>query len=1359
MRKDCVHLELRFDPSPDNSPSPHKSDLKVQSTLSAIKHCSRQINPRIISILLHQSLSNQGLRDIIHCAMEYWHHSEYRLIVYPEMISDSFLLPELLEETGCVLEIRTDLDSYSTHSIEYLIKRWQRTYYFNVIYKEASRVEQLTHLSSNQFKTYSLTEDYPASKESSRVRPDLIMRDGQVFYTADTLTDDSLNLIERQHGSFDQSERGLFPSGTQRYQSDKPSNGIDKKKIRLGFCIPTMSMGGVTRSLINMMSASCDHNFHWSGIAIGSAYAFDPDTAKNILDHCPIYSSMDHPKFQGMVSIIGNASQWVLDRSDVVNLWGYTSPNAELTKTKWSKKPMLITAHGQNEWTQKNIGISLDYATDSILTSVSQKGVNTFPHHLQERVSVIYNGVDFNRCSPTISRSEIRKQWSIHPETIALGYIGRFAPGKNIFAAAEAVSLLGEGYHAVYVGEGIDNDNVIRRVKDLCGNRCTFLPRTEKIGSVFEGLDCLISASPSEGGPIAVSEAWVAGCPVISTRVGFIPELESKHGKLVFDLPENPSPLQVAQVVKEVSKTNPIVERARKVSRKVFDVKHMLAAYDSCISTHLKKYKQQKLKRNSFQNENRSSLNGIDISNLKVEKKTNLQLSRRMNFDFEKKDNDHREINHNGSPIKIGFILFDLAFGGISRQVLNFMEAPVTHDVEWAGIAISTLNNYDHDVGERIKRFCKIYTIEEFTNPFQELVKQCDVIYFTGYVQPHILFDQTDFQNKTIITISHGSCINSEKQIRTAFKYGNKHIHLAVSQEAVKAYPEELRDTVHVIYNGVNISRCAPTFDREKVRQAWGISENVTAVGYMGRMANDKNVLATAQAVKQLGEGYHAVYIGNGYAEERLRSEIIKLCGSRCTILDKTEDIGSMLAALDRLIIASPAEGGPMIAAEAWLAGCPVISTPVGMIPELEKKYGSLTQRIELDPSSDELATAVKNSGLDSTEVQRAKSVAWRSFSPAKMLLEFEHTIRIEQAKTRVGFCIGTCSMGGVSRGIITLMNQASNKIKWSGIAIQGPGTFDPETAREILKHCPIYCSNDDPRFKGLVTIVSNAHQVVVDRSDVVKLWGSIATNNELDRTDWNRVVVISAAHGECEWTRKNIDVSLKYGNQHLLQAVSEGGKNCFPEWMRNSVNVIYNGLDFNRCVAKNDPSQLRRGWGIKDGVKIAGYIGRFENGKNPLAVVKAVRELGSDYHALLVGEGVHEQQVIEQAKRICGERVTIIPRTEDIGSILGALDCLVVVSPKEGGPQVTMEAFGAKCPVVSTRVGFLQDFEPEYGKLAIEVPFEPTPTQLAEAIKHADRNHERVEIAYQVAIHKFDLSNYIRSFESMILNGTIVTI
>ena len=177
--------------------------------------------------------------------------------------------------------------------------------------------------------------------------------------------------------------------------------------------------------------------------------------------------------------------------------------------------------------------------------------------------------------------------------------------------------------------------------------------------------------------------------------------------------------------------------------------------------------------------------------------------------------------NDKTKPIRVGLILHGLAFGGISRLVLNMMEASSGLGIEWAGIGIANLHHLDSEVAQQIRRYCPIYsndvyhTNPELTecvdNPFQAVTDRCDVIYLTCFIDPDPLFAETDFQNKPVIVTAHGQCEFTRRQIQTALQNGGQKICLAVSQASVSCYPEALRDQVHVIYNGLNVSRCTPT--------------------------------------------------------------------------------------------------------------------------------------------------------------------------------------------------------------------------------------------------------------------------------------------------------------------------------------------------------------------------------------------------------------------------------------------------------------------------------------------------------------------------------------------------------------------
>ncbi|WP_198000204.1 glycosyltransferase family 4 protein [Gimesia alba] len=355
------------------------------------------------------------------------------------------------------------------------------------------------------------------------------------------------------------------------------------KKIRLGVCMPNMAMGGVTRLLLTMMDTQVDHGLEWSGFAIGNSEVFDIETAKRILRYCPIYCTRNDPKFQGLVTVVKNACQKVVDESDLVNLWGYTKSNDEIDSTNWNSKPSLVISHGQCEWTRKNLSVSLSKGSMHVLVAVSEAAGECIQEATRKPYAVIYNSVDFSRCAPSRDRDEVRREWGISPEVKAVGYIGRFAMDKNPLATAKAVAGLGEGYHAVYVGEGWQSDQVIAETKELCGDRLTIVPRTEDIGTVLAALDCVVTAASHEGGPLVAAESWLAGCPVVSTPAGMISELERNYGPLVYGVPFDPSATELTCAVLDAIAGDNRIERARNAAWKLFSPGRLIARYEAVI--------------------------------------------------------------------------------------------------------------------------------------------------------------------------------------------------------------------------------------------------------------------------------------------------------------------------------------------------------------------------------------------------------------------------------------------------------------------------------------------------------------------------------------------------------------------------------------------------------------------------------------------------------------------------------------------------------------------------------------------------------------------------------------------------------
>ncbi len=1205
MNKECSNLDILITTnpkvcSPNDQPSyDQQRELSdaYQKTLSSISLWCKRILPENISISGNNSSAYSDLIEVIRACKKNWNDSELLLILNSDDFSDDLLLPELLEETGCKLEIQIGEDLQENYEeielLEKIVRRWERTYYINVVFSN----EQPHLNNSNSF----FTKISRCFKQNKALNIDtnlkysyLQMRNGNVYYAnLNHSRKTARNLRETQDGTLASDLNNGFTKKFQKYFSFRQKSS--PKKIKIGFCLPTMAMGGVTRSLLTMMNASCAHDLEWSGFAIGNALAFDPETAHLILEHCPIYSSIDHPDFKGLVTIVGNACQTIVDQSDVVNLWGYTVPNRELETTNWKKKPMLIVAHGQNEWTSKNIQTSLRYAEQSILASVSQCSIQSFPEHLRKNVKAIYNGIDFNRCTSLLSRDEIRKSWGIGSDTIAIGYIGRFTNGKNIFAAAQAVSVLGKNYHAVYVGEGLGNDHVTNRVKELCGKHCSFMPRTEDIGSVLSGLDCLISASPSEGGPLTVSEAWVAGCPVVSTPVGFVPELEEKYGQLVFSLPHDPTPDQLAIEVKKTIKPGVIVQRAREVAIKEFDAKQMVKGYESLISGKL--------------NDKR-----VEIHN----------------------NTDYTLLNDTG-------IVFD-ARSHSAPKISVVM--PVYNSEKYIGESLESIRNQSFQDYELI------------------IVHDGSTDDTLTIMLAHL--EQLGFENLLLVNQSNGGT-------GAALNEGFRHVRGEYSTWwTADSFMEE-----------VCLETLLTTIESSDVDFVYG----------------DYSILYEESGVTQFVEVPE-------YDFKRLQNDcFVGVCWLWKHSLKK-------------------------MAGEFQIAVCEDFDMHLRMA---------------------ELGKFQRSPGQLGTWRNHSENVSNRICIPKINHLK-EWRKAIDEKEIRLGICMPNMAMGGVTRLFLTMMNASiGHSLEWSGIAIGDAKVFDLQTAQSILRHCPIYCTVDDPKFQGLVTIVPNACQAIVDQSDLINLWGYNQSNAEIDAAEWESIPMLIISHGQCDWTRQNLSVTFSKSKMQIIVAVSAAAGEMIEEITDKSYQVIYNAVDFSRCAPVVDRETTRKAWGIEPGAKAIGYIGRFAYDKNPLATAKAVSELGEDYHAVYVGEGWQSDEVIAEAKELCGNRLTVVSRAEDVGTILSALDCVVTAAANEGGPLVAAEAWLAGCPVVSTPAGMIPELEQKYGPLVYGIPFEPSEPELVNAVLDAIVGDDRIERAKSVAWNLFSPGKLIAQYEDAV--------
>ncbi len=156
-----------------------------------------------------------------------------------------------------------------------------------------------------------------------------------------------------------------------------------------------------------------------------------------------------------------------------------------------------------------------------------------------------------------------------------------------------------------------------------------------------------------------------------------------------------------------------------------------------------------------------------------------------------------------------------------------------------------------------------------------------------------------------------------------------------VDSAAAKAYQRRyswLGDISEVIPNGVDTHVFQP-HDKGEEKQKWGLEG--TTLLYAGRLEPEKRVVEIISAFRALGVGAcELVIAGDGrdrqMAEAHARGAKVRFLGTLARA-----DMPSIMSAVDAIILFSTFEGLPSVVLEALACGTPVISTPVGDIPDV----------------------------------------------------------------------------------------------------------------------------------------------------------------------------------------------------------------------------------------------------------------------------------------------------------------------------------------------------------------------------------------------------------------------------------------
>jgi glycogen(starch) synthase len=171
----------------------------------------------------------------------------------------------------------------------------------------------------------------------------------------------------------------------------------------------------------------------------------------------------------------------------------------------------------------------------------------------EEKIHVIYNGVDTKKFKPTRNRVGLRLELGLEEEQRIILCVGRLYYRKGITILLKSIPEVVQKFRDakfVISGKGFKkNEEYLRKLAEKLKieKYVAFLGYVpdEKLPNLYAASDIFVLPALYENFPFAILEAQSTGLPVISTKVGGIPEFltDNKNGLLV----DPGDPKQLAQ--------------------------------------------------------------------------------------------------------------------------------------------------------------------------------------------------------------------------------------------------------------------------------------------------------------------------------------------------------------------------------------------------------------------------------------------------------------------------------------------------------------------------------------------------------------------------------------------------------------------------------------------------------------------------------------------------------------------------------------------------------------------------------------------------------------------------------------------
>jgi glycosyltransferase involved in cell wall biosynthesis len=233
--------------------------------------------------------------------------------------------------------------------------------------------------------------------------------------------------------------------------------------------------------------------------------------------------------------------------------------------------------------------------SDRLKSEILEFGI-THPTHIQ----VIPLGLELDRLKAVSETNRFRAEFGLTPDIGLVGAVGRMVPIKNLHLFLDAAAIAHQhnpNLCFLLVGDGELRADLETYVQQLHLEKAViFTGWRRDLAQVYADLDAVVISSDNEGTPASLIEAMAAGCPVISTRVGGVPDLirDGDTGRLV--PPRDPAALANAILNRfaEATRTAEMAQQAQTLTVKKYNSARLVTDMDGLYKTllHLPQHRQ-----------------------------------------------------------------------------------------------------------------------------------------------------------------------------------------------------------------------------------------------------------------------------------------------------------------------------------------------------------------------------------------------------------------------------------------------------------------------------------------------------------------------------------------------------------------------------------------------------------------------------------------------------------------------------------------------------------------------------------------------------------------------------------------------